>query len=173
MQVDASENDEKSSFSARVGKKLRSLRRQRGWSQTDMAERLNLSMATISNLETGRTQITVDYLVAFAAALGLAPGDFFKEVEAEPNEQAVISAIRGGDRLAAADALARALGVEVEELVASHQPNPALPLDQVEAIGRNAAQLAWTAAVVIAGSRGGDPDGVLAMWATTASQNQS
>lgn len=164
MQVDASENDEKTSFSAQIGKKLRILRRQRGWSQTDLGEHVGLSMATISNLETGRTQITVDYLAQFADALGCSPGDFFDDEPTAADEQAVILAIRSGDSSAAVEALAQALGMAVE--VAATRGAPSYPLGQLEDLGRKATQFVHAAAGLVAGAKGQPLEAVVAEWAS-------
>jgi transcriptional regulator with XRE-family HTH domain len=49
--------------------RLRSLRRARGWSLNDLAERSHLSPSTISRIETGKRTISLDVLIALAGAL--------------------------------------------------------------------------------------------------------
>ena len=45
-----------------VGQRIQDVRRQRGMSQTDLAEQLNISPSHMSNIETGRTNFGVDIL---------------------------------------------------------------------------------------------------------------
>jgi len=52
-----------------VRARLRSLRRTRGWSLDDLAERSHLSASTISRIETGKRAISLDVLIALADAL--------------------------------------------------------------------------------------------------------
>jgi len=58
-----------------VRARLRALRRQRGWSLDDLAERAHLSASTISRIETGKRSIGLDVLIALAAALGVDAGE--------------------------------------------------------------------------------------------------
>lgn len=58
-----------------VRARLRALRRQRGWSLDDLAERAHLSASTISRIETGKRSIGLDVLVALAGALGVDAGE--------------------------------------------------------------------------------------------------
>jgi len=52
-----------------VRARLRSLRRVRGWSLDDLAERSHLSASTISRIETGKRTISLEVLVSLADAL--------------------------------------------------------------------------------------------------------
>jgi len=57
--------------SVRVGLALRALRRQRGWTQTDLARRARISQASVSRAERGNaSDLTVRTLTAIAEALG-------------------------------------------------------------------------------------------------------
>jgi transcriptional regulator with XRE-family HTH domain len=50
-------------------RRLRSLRRARGWSIDDLARRSHISASTISRLETGHRRLAIDHLVVLARAL--------------------------------------------------------------------------------------------------------
>jgi len=53
-----------------VRRRLRQLRRDRGWSLDALATRSHLSPSTLSRIETGRRRIDLDQLAALAGALG-------------------------------------------------------------------------------------------------------
>lgn len=57
-------------MSKNIGKKLKTLRKGRGLSQLDLAERLNLSRATISNYETNRRSPNLDELTRLSNFFG-------------------------------------------------------------------------------------------------------
>jgi transcriptional regulator with XRE-family HTH domain len=64
---------------AAVKLRLRALRKDSGLTQEDLAIKANLRQATISNLETGKSQrITLAALGSIAKALGVKPGELFE-----------------------------------------------------------------------------------------------
>jgi transcriptional regulator with XRE-family HTH domain len=67
------ENAENIRFS--IGKKLRHLREQAGFSQTKLAGMAGMVQPMINRFETGERKITVDHAKALAAALRIAPAD--------------------------------------------------------------------------------------------------
>lgn len=56
-------------FSKRVGLIVRQLRNERGWSQQELALRVNYERSRIGRLELGQTAVTVDILLVLANAL--------------------------------------------------------------------------------------------------------
>lgn len=54
-----------------LGNLLRRARKQRGWSQSQLAERVGIRQGTISLIETGNPATRVDTLLALLAALDL------------------------------------------------------------------------------------------------------
>ncbi|SEO99311.1 Helix-turn-helix domain-containing protein [Mucilaginibacter gossypiicola] len=54
-----------------LGENIRKLRRQRNWSQEDVANRLNISIAAFSKIETGVTDINLSRLKTIAAVFDL------------------------------------------------------------------------------------------------------
>ena len=52
-----------------LGNKIRIVREQRGYSQEQLAEIMNINRSTISKIENGKFSITVDYLVRFSIYL--------------------------------------------------------------------------------------------------------
>lgn len=52
------------------GEKIRELREENGWSQRDLAERLGVHHSTVSEIERGRTQFTLERLNRIVEALG-------------------------------------------------------------------------------------------------------
>jgi transcriptional regulator with XRE-family HTH domain len=62
-----------------VGRTIRQLRRQRGWSLEGLAERANSSAKHVGQIERGQVSAGVDALAAIAAALSVRPADLFAE----------------------------------------------------------------------------------------------
>lgn len=76
------------------GKKIKALRQQKGWSQGDVAQRLGISVAAFSKIETDVTDISVSRLLQIAdvfeqsVAQIILPSDELDEGEAKELEQA-------------------------------------------------------------------------------------
>lgn len=49
-----------------IGKKIRTFREMKGFSQDELAEIMEVNRSTISKVETGKFAITIDYLAKFA-----------------------------------------------------------------------------------------------------------
>ena len=49
-----------------IGKRIRTFREKKGFSQDELAEIMEVNRSTISKVETGKFAITIDYLVKFA-----------------------------------------------------------------------------------------------------------
>lgn len=56
-------------FRLKLGKEIRIAREQKGFSQEELAELLNIRTSTISKIEDGRFGISVDYLVRLSICL--------------------------------------------------------------------------------------------------------
>ncbi|SFC25532.1 Helix-turn-helix domain-containing protein [Parapedobacter composti] len=54
-----------------LGKKIRLLRHQRGWSQEDVAKRLDISIPAFSKIETGITDVNLSRLDQISRLFGL------------------------------------------------------------------------------------------------------
>lgn len=61
------------------GKTVHALRVQRGMSQMKLAEKADLSLAFISNLENGKTLVSIVTIVQLAEAFDLKPSELFKQ----------------------------------------------------------------------------------------------
>ena len=55
-----------------VGGAIRALRKEKGWSQSELARRAKLTPATVSRIESGARDGDIETLVLIAAGLGLA-----------------------------------------------------------------------------------------------------
>ena len=64
----ATENQIKD-YRLKLGDNIRIVREQRGYSQEQLAELMNINRSTISKIENGKFSITVDYLVRFSIFL--------------------------------------------------------------------------------------------------------
>ncbi|MBI4240205.1 MAG: helix-turn-helix transcriptional regulator [Candidatus Rokubacteria bacterium] len=67
---------------AALGARIKALRKQQGWSQEQLAERVGISTQYVSNIERGKENPTLDLLLRLAEALRVAPVDIF-DFEAE------------------------------------------------------------------------------------------
>lgn len=67
-ELTATENQIKD-YRLKLGDKIRIFREQRGYSQEQLAELMNINRSTISKIENGKFSITVDYLVRFSIFL--------------------------------------------------------------------------------------------------------
>ena len=62
------------------GQRVRSLRKQRGYSQEALAERADLHFTYVSSVERGRRNISLVNIVRLARALRVSPGSLFQDV---------------------------------------------------------------------------------------------
>ena len=69
-------SSEKTSYSAVLGVVLSALRRERGLEQGTMAERMGLTQASYSRLESGKSSFSVNQMFAAAEALGVPRSEF-------------------------------------------------------------------------------------------------
>ncbi|MDI6402043.1 helix-turn-helix transcriptional regulator [Balneolaceae bacterium ANBcel3] len=56
-------------YRLKLGDKIRQVREQRGYSQEQLADMMDINRSTISKIENGKFSITVDYLVRFSISL--------------------------------------------------------------------------------------------------------
>lgn len=162
-------DSDNSPTSASFGSVIRRLRKARQWSQADLGERLGVSLSTVSKLENGRAAITLDHLHQFALAFDTTPAALLAE-EIDPREAELLRAVRSGDRREAIAALARSLEIDVDHLGVPDQPGSSPSPVQFETLGRNAAQLARSAASIVATINGTPIERLLAAWITEQGQ---
>ncbi len=67
-------------ISIRLGKKIRDLRRKRGWRQIDLAVHAELSKTHICELETGKREVGLHTLEHLAEALDIKISDLMREI---------------------------------------------------------------------------------------------
>ena len=60
---------------ARVRRRLRELRTERGLTLAQVAERASIDISTLSRLEAGKRRLALDHIPALAAALGVSADD--------------------------------------------------------------------------------------------------
>ena len=61
------------------GERIKYFRKERGLSQIDLSEKLNISQSAYAKVENGRTVLDVDRLLQIANFLGIAIQDFFED----------------------------------------------------------------------------------------------
>jgi transcriptional regulator with XRE-family HTH domain len=71
------------SVDARVRRRLRELRMQRGLTLEEVAGRSNIDVSTLSRLESGKRRLALDHLPRLASALSVSTDDLLKAPEAE------------------------------------------------------------------------------------------
>ncbi len=66
-----------------LSRRVKMIRIAKGVSQTDMAEAIGLSQTNLSNMESGRTAITIQNLFKIQKVLGCKMSDFFVDFDDE------------------------------------------------------------------------------------------
>ena len=56
-------------YRLKLGDKIKTVREKKGYSQEQLAEKMEINRSTISKIENGKFGITVDYLVRFSTFL--------------------------------------------------------------------------------------------------------
>lgn len=79
-----------------IGSRLADARQQRGVRQSDLAEAVGLTRASVSNIESGVQRIQVHTLIAAAQALGVDPADLI--TQALEGGEALAQQLPGGQR---------------------------------------------------------------------------
>jgi transcriptional regulator with XRE-family HTH domain len=67
-------------ISIQLGKKVRELRRERGWRQVDLAAHAELSKTHVNELERGKREVGLNALERLAEALDLKISDLMKAI---------------------------------------------------------------------------------------------
>jgi transcriptional regulator with XRE-family HTH domain len=67
--------------SARLGQRIRKLRREKSWRQIDLAEHSGVHEVHISDIERGAREICLNNLVALARALGVSVSDLVSGID--------------------------------------------------------------------------------------------
>ena len=64
-----------------VGKRVKAMRTQKGISQSELAHRVGISQAHMSNIENGHSNITLENLFALHDILGVSMASFFVDID--------------------------------------------------------------------------------------------
>lgn len=64
-----------------VGKRIKMMRLAKGLRQKYLAERLEISQANMSNIESGRCGVTIDHLIILREIFACSMNDFFVDIE--------------------------------------------------------------------------------------------
>ena len=70
-----------------LGRRVKFLRMNKNISQTHMAEMIGLSQTNLSNMESGRTAITLQNIFKMREVLGCKIADFFVDFDGEVSEE--------------------------------------------------------------------------------------
>ncbi len=73
-----------------LGKKIRLLRHQNGWSQEDVAKRLDISIPAFSKIETGITDINLSRLEQIATLFDMSVVQLLTFSNAEQDQKAIL-----------------------------------------------------------------------------------
>ena len=76
-------NSEDDDIEARVRRRLRELRTQRGMTLEDVARAADIDISTLSRLESGKRRFALDHLPRLAAALAISTDELMRAPEAE------------------------------------------------------------------------------------------
>jgi len=87
--VEASENVHRSRrLISKIGPRLAERRKQKGWTQAVMAERMGIAEESLSRLESGRVTPTIERLISFCDLLDLTLEDVLLQVSVHPSDEA-------------------------------------------------------------------------------------
>lgn len=75
------------SVDARVRRRLRELRTERGMTLDDVASRAQIDVSTLSRLESGKRRLALDHLPRLAEALSVSTDELMRAPEADPRVQ--------------------------------------------------------------------------------------
>lgn len=89
-------NPEDDDIEARVRRRLRELRTQRGMTLEDVARAADIDISTLSRLESGKRRFALDHLPRLAAALSISTDELMRAPEAEDPRVRGSSHTRGG-----------------------------------------------------------------------------
>ncbi|MFL0174249.1 helix-turn-helix domain-containing protein [Mycobacterium sp. SMC-13] len=89
-------NPEDDDIEARVRRRLRELRTQRGMTLEDVARAADIDISTLSRLESGKRRFALDHLPRLAAALSISTDEIMRAPEAEDPRVRGSSHTRGG-----------------------------------------------------------------------------
>lgn len=73
-----------------IGPRLRTARRGRGWTLRDVAARAGMSSSTLSRLESGKRQASLELLLPLTRALGIRIDDLFPPTTGDPRVRRAI-----------------------------------------------------------------------------------
>jgi transcriptional regulator with XRE-family HTH domain len=65
----------------RIGKKIRSVRENKGFSQEEMADKLNISRSAYNRMESGETNSWINHLKALGTELDIKPEEILSGIE--------------------------------------------------------------------------------------------
>lgn len=66
----------------KIGKRVRTVRKSLGWTQTELGQKAGLGTETVSRIERGVQGVTFDNIDAIGAAVGIPLSEFCKKEEA-------------------------------------------------------------------------------------------
>ena len=72
-----------------LGPRLRAARKDRGWTLDDLAERAGMSASTLSRLESGKRQASLELLIPLTRQLGIRVDDLLEPVDRDPRVRRV------------------------------------------------------------------------------------
>ncbi len=96
-------------FGDRIGSDLRALRKKRGVTISDLADRLDRSTGWLSQIERGISQPSIDDLRAIAGALGFPVSILFGEADAAPDEAGFVVRARNRRKISGGEGLTEQL----------------------------------------------------------------
>ncbi|MFS0866484.1 helix-turn-helix domain-containing protein [Microbacterium sp. 179-B 1A2 NHS] len=79
----------------RIGPRLRTARQDHGWTLADLASRAGMSISTLSRLESGRRQASLELLVPLTRLLGVRIDDLVRPEPADPRVRRAIERRKG------------------------------------------------------------------------------
>ena len=110
---------------------MRSLRKARGWSRRDLAEKTGISERVLADVEAGQANPSLLRLVAIAETLDVTPTALLGDDTALPRRHVALLGLRGAGKSTIGPLLARRLGCAFVELDACIEAATGLQLGEI------------------------------------------
>ena len=99
-----------------IGQNIRTLRQQKGWSQSEVAQRLHISIPAVSKIENGNTDVNFSRLQQIAEIFGIRTHEIISKSDEAAKKQVGLEAMELREKISARDSEIIALQVKLIQL---------------------------------------------------------
>lgn len=103
-------------FNQLIGKKIREVRKARGISQEELADKLNITQSSYAKIETGKTVLGVNRLYFIALFFDVEPSTFFPKPSRIDNVESLINSEQDNGLLRTIEQYVNEKNIKIREL---------------------------------------------------------